>query len=528
MAALPEPTGPYSVSTFTIEIPVAKPRTFLADKYAHRTKSTQDTRPAFQLRTVAVTLYYPTNPSPTGSGRINGQTWLPAPRFKSLTGLLKYASLSSWWAYPIFVPAWWTGLWGARLPTSQAQPLASRDGYSDKRWPTAVFSPGLAGTATTYSVYCSRVASHGVVVAALDHRDGTSPSSLVHLPVDNGQKVAKTEEVVYTREEEITHSPDDEDDEKTQDQKWHFRRTQLAFRRSELSEAVKVLDRINMGQGKDVLAESTRQVTDAEKQAYFGPARLPEWAERLDLGQDASRQEPCLIGLGHSFGAATLMSCLDPQLAPVDGLEEDTQRLGAAVEDEQRRLAGPAFRQVVLLDPWVEPLALPTATSASRSAVPPFCAIVSQGFALWVGHFSNLEIIASSLFKRQRPNQSTRSWMATLSGSRHTDFSDFPWILPHFFARHLTKTSYRVSDFMDIFETLTLRAIFGDGDGEGDEAQATARSNRARLHGMDKRWEKPGEIDSKDLGPPGVLIRHPLPARHDGVTANLGEVRAGL
>ncbi|CAO1626508.1 unnamed protein product [Parajaminaea phylloscopi] len=521
MATLPEPTGPYSVSTLTIEVPVGQPRTFLPDRYLHKAKAARDDRPAFQLRTVAVTFYYPTESVPHAHAHAHahgrgargaGQTWLPAPRLKSLTGLLKYAGVSGWWAFPVLVPAWWLGLWGARLPTSRAQPLASHldaAGNIRNKWPTAVFSPGLAGTATTYSVYCSRIASHGVVVAALDHRDGTSPSSVVHLPAppESPRKHPLTEEIVYTREEEVTAGSDKTEEEKQQD-KWHFRRTQLAFRRAELHEAVRLLVRINAGEGKAVIQASTRQVTEQDKEAYFGTAKLAEWAHRLELGSD---EQTALIGLGHSFGAATLLSCIDGDLAPLPDLAEGTSKAVGS--------AGPKFQRVVLLDPWTEPLVVPATgpPPADTPPVPPFHAIVSQGFAVWSSHFKALQGIATSLFHRQQRDgtggRDRESWLATLSGSRHTDFSDFPWIIPRFFARHLAKTSHTVTDFMDVFETLTLRAILGTEEAaEGDDE--TARSvalRRSKFEGIEARWERPGELNSKDLGPFGVLIRHPLP-----------------
>lgn len=520
MSGLPEPTGPYPVSTLTIEVPVSQPRTFLADRYAHRTKSS-DTKPAFRLQTVAVTLYYPTSTtqSQPKNHRRTSQTWLPAPRMKSLAGLLKYASLSSWWSFPVLLPAWWMGLWGARLPTSQGLPLADKlesaaqphgalpPALASRAWLTALFSPGLAGTATTYSVYCSRIASHGVVVAALDHRDGTSPSSLVHLPPAPGSKSPRTEEIVYTREEEIAHPADPAEG------KWHFRQTQLAFRRAELYEAVALLQRINAGYGREIVRESTRQVSENDKHAYFGLADLASWRGRLDLGQSATADDedqapPCLIGLGHSFGAATMLSTVDGSLAPVAGLDQETDSLNISAEAkeyERLRAKGPRLNQVALLDPWVEPL-VESSSDSTRNSVPPLFAIVSQGFALWSSHFEKLKNIMTSFASRSELGADKQPWLATLSCSRHTDFSDFPFILPRFFASHTRSLNISIHDFMNVFQTLSLRRL-----------QPQNETHLQALNGFEKRWERTGELQNKPtstqpnpLGPAGVLIRHPL------------------
>lgn len=38
-----------------------------------------------------------------------------------------------------------------------------------------IFSHGLAGTRTTYSQYCSALASEGYVVLSIEHKDGSGP-----------------------------------------------------------------------------------------------------------------------------------------------------------------------------------------------------------------------------------------------------------------------------------------------------------------------------------------------------------------
>lgn len=404
-------------------------------------------------------------------------------------------------------------------------------------WPTAVFSPGLAGTATTYSVYCSHVASHGVIVAALHHRDGTSPSTVVHLPGPKGGK----EEIVYTPEKEVTHPQQSNDSAGTS--KWLFRRAQLAMRRAEVYEAEQLLRRLNAGQGDQLLQESTRSIEVPRA------AKLAQWQHQLDLGgtEDADTR---LIGLGHSFGAATILSSLDTSLAPVKGLPEDAQE----------RDTRPRIKYGVLLDPWIEPLADPVSSTHQQQehATGPIYVVNSQGFTLWSSHFQRLRKVCEHFYRRAGqksalgPNGSAQNghvhsngsdqgktsgsagaqnvWLTTLTGTSHTDFSDFPFVLPKFFDRGTPKGNGANSNnkhkdnqrgeggddndddtqveasprsFMNVFVELTRRVIF---------ATSSPASPDVRM-----QWENGkdgGGLDLKSL-PRGLLIRHALGSQRD-------------
>lgn len=501
------------MSTLTIEVPVTRPRTFLPTRYAHRRRGGSPPQPAFRLETVSITLYYPTNKDPLPSS--SKHTWLPAPRLSSLAGLLRYAGFNHGaWSYAAILPAWALGLWSTKLPTRQPGPLAtaSPTATASGALPTAIFSPGLAGTPSTYSVYCSRLASQGIVVAALDHRDMTSPASFVH-----ASRSAKTEEVVYTKEADLT-----EDGEPGP--QWLYRRTQLAFRRAEVYEVSLLLQRLNAGEGEALIEHSTRKDCLKDLQR----AQLPSWKGRLDLestnadGTTTSR----LLGTGHSFGAATILSCINPALAPVPELDEE------AKTDEKL----PNFSVGMLLDPWVEPLADDYALpNSSSTPPPPIFVINSQGFTLWSSHFNRVSKLCSA-FYRANANTNTgitsgrRGWLTTLTGTQHTDFSDFPFLLPRFFAK--TKKEQELADadaeakaqdwvealpqpsavsktagFMDVFEALSLRVLLGK-TGEDD--------------GLRVRWEGK-QVPLKREIKGGLLLRHALGGEdRGGVDADVG------
>lgn len=48
--------------------------------------------------------------------------------------------------------------------------------------PAVVFTHGMAGMSQSYSHYLGSIASHGYVVAAVEHRDGSGPGTIVHKP----------------------------------------------------------------------------------------------------------------------------------------------------------------------------------------------------------------------------------------------------------------------------------------------------------------------------------------------------------
>jgi len=151
---LPPPSGPYNVGVVDVFLKRPSPQT-----------ATFATVP--EQSYIAARILYPTlsTSSPTGASQINYQPLGAAicDRFMSFgaPGPLKAAG---------FLLHHWLLI---RLPFLRNAPLLS----TSKPLPTVVYSHGLGGSSSLYSVQSGNLASHGNVVLVLDHQDGSTPLS---------------------------------------------------------------------------------------------------------------------------------------------------------------------------------------------------------------------------------------------------------------------------------------------------------------------------------------------------------------
>jgi platelet-activating factor acetylhydrolase len=142
--------------------------------------------------------------------------------------------------------------------------------------PIVIFSHGMAGMSQSYSYYLGSLASQGFVVAAVEHRDGSGPGSLVHLP--NGKK----KRVWHLKLEDLQREPPMTLSE--------LKVAQLAFREAEILETVRLFERLNAG-------EDVKQL-----KPHSPDKSLPTFKNRLDL--DA------VTIAGHSYGATGTLQAI--------------------------------------------------------------------------------------------------------------------------------------------------------------------------------------------------------------------------
>ncbi|POR35754.1 Platelet-activating factor acetylhydrolase [Tolypocladium paradoxum] len=266
---LPGYTGPHAVGSVDVEVPLAAPQR-IADTLFRDTRA-----PAFELETVLFTLYYPVARG-ARSPPLPAHPWIDRPLSLAAEGYARFAHVNSFITRPVFTLALWLVAGGLTVPAEVDGPLLGSEGGHAGHLPVMVFSHGAAASRTDYTAYLGELASRGHVVAALEHRDGSCPGSLVRLPDKPARRV------LPFSEGDLAGAVDAP----------RLKTEQLAFRDAEVAEAIRVLRDINDGRGDDVYAANTR----GEGATFSG------WTNRLDFSR--------LVLGGHSYGAALALQSL--------------------------------------------------------------------------------------------------------------------------------------------------------------------------------------------------------------------------
>jgi predicted dienelactone hydrolase len=203
--AFPEPSGSFAVGTRVVQWTDAhRPETFTADPH--------------DRRTVVVQLWYPARNSPAGTqraqylGRDEQETRIVSGALARGAGL------------PGFLL---DGLAHARTHAVFNAPVAGGGG----RFPLVLFSPGSGGTRTQNTAWAEELASHGYVVAALDH------------PYDSAAVVLTDGRTIHAR----TVSSGNRDKDAVLAAGW------TAVRAADLSFVLTQLDRLDTGRITDPL-----------------------------------------------------------------------------------------------------------------------------------------------------------------------------------------------------------------------------------------------------------------------------------
>ncbi|KAH9904510.1 PAF acetylhydrolase [Xylariomycetidae sp. FL2044] len=289
---LPQYSGPYSVGAIDIEAPLADVRTIDPARF----RDTQEN--AFDLETVLLTVYYPTSSTTSRQPRHH---WIPKPVSVTAEGYAKFGHINNFVINALLTGALSLLAGGIQIPAHVDVPIATHltpevsnshaSGLGEKvtekvletegsGLPVIVFSHGMASSRTDYTHYAGELASRGYVVAMIEHRDGSSPGSVVM----KGGEPHRTRLMFRMSEVESAEGRAFEVDD--------FKRAQLNFRGAEIEEAVRVLKQINDGHGEAVFQQNPRQEG----------THLADWAGILNTDE--------MIVAGHSYGATGAMQAL--------------------------------------------------------------------------------------------------------------------------------------------------------------------------------------------------------------------------
>lgn len=401
--ALPPYSGPFSVSTLDLELPVVQP--------LHRSSFSKATlkstgNPALQLDTVLATIFYPAaTGDPRSSSSSTRQTWLQRPVSQTADGYARFLNFGRPW---ILRALFWIVGARIRLPVQSDVPLADKFSPStassdtlvgSDTFPLVIFSHGLSGTRATYRCALYRVSMHRIPCspraltatgAAKSPREGSSlprsstemaralcPScvsrtarsassttcdrrstwSTLLLPAAHHQSRPPGRPAPLTPCQHRTDTPDPRSwPTGTRPQtSLEFRSSaQLPFRLAEISALLHHLRRLNAGEGAAIARENRRR--------DHGEGTVGRWLEGWK-GRIALDGE--MVMAGHSFGGATTVRSPTPagllgrSPDPTSGHDPQIQVLRAG-------LSAFPFSRGIALDPWADPI--PPAPTRRRSS----------------------------------------------------------------------------------------------------------------------------------------------------------------
>lgn len=423
---LPAYSGPYDVGAVDIEVPLEKPRRISETTF----KGTDE--PAFEHETTLFTLYYPVDKA--AKALRPRHPWIARPISITAEGFAKFAHVNNFIIRPIFTFALWAIAGSVTIPAKVDAPLLSSTNESKTKFPVMVFSHGMASSRTDYTNYIGELASQGHVIAAIEHRDGSCPGTIIK------KKGQKDRTVIHFKEGDLTSMETPQ-----------MKKEQLAFRDAEIFDTIKILHSINEGKGSDTFASNPRSEGST----------LETWTSRLNLDQ-------LTIG-GHSYGATGALQALKsaPKVTPA---------IGGIILDAGKE-SGP-------LNPDIDvPILVVNSNSWSSSV------------SIFFGrpHFDTVRDIV-----RDTLNRTGAAWFLTSLGTSHPSVTDAPLLEPWLLswttgARMNTKEGLREyvkvsSEFLDYLGTKKMTGLLEEpathekyGTWVSDERKAAFPKSLARL-----------------------------------------------
>ena len=357
-------------------------------------------------------------------------------RFSSRTNILRYL--------PIF-----RLFFHITIPAAQDAQLLPPPADIKGRWPVMVFSHGLGGTKNAYSHLIGSLASHGLVVVAPEHRDGSAPISFMHSTDGHPAKA-----VDYRA---LPHKPSPELEE--------HRNKQLEKRRCELDLIYEAL--LN-------LASNPAQLHSVGVQTTRDPNPLRMFASTLDVHIPGK-----ISWSGHSFGAASVVQFIKSVYYHESHPSNGYKPLYSPVRGSSLISQVTPSTPITLLDLWTLPLlssptsylwSKPLPAHDSRDGSPPL-AILSEAFFKWT---SNL--------------QETKHAISTPAGETSA-LAQNPHIFYPVSSAHLSQ-----SDFGPLFPWLTKRLF------KAEDPERTLRLNvRAILESLRRSGVRVADTSDSDM-----------------------------
>ncbi|POS73268.1 PAF-acetylhydrolase family member [Diaporthe helianthi] len=488
---LPGYTGPYRVGALDIEYPLETPRRVSDAEF----KSKSDGDYAFEVETVLFTLYYPISHKARGS-TADKYYWFPKPVSATAKGYARFLGLDNFFFRGLLTGGLWLVAGGIQIPAEVGAPLIpsaellnnisgtggdlasvaedDRDGGGHKL-PVIIFTHGMLSSRTDYTHYLGELASRGVVVAAIEHRDGSSPASPIIKAGEDDAARASTRWRYAFGLDDLAPPPDGS---AARLDTPALKEAQLSFREAEIEATVDVLRALDSAPPSSSPFPNSRAPRNVDMSTFKG---------RLDT--------KALTIAGHSYGGTGALRALRPNLA-------DPARLpfsGAVVLDPGKS-SGPLNADVRV------PLAICHSSTWSK-----------PGPSLFYGrpHFEVVRDIVDGVNNRTAAGGASEGqrgeggrgggWFLTSLGTAHPSITDAPLLEPLLLSWATGSTMnardgimqyvLATTDFVRYQHTGERRGVLGlSGRPIEDGGAASREYDPGHNEGMPKPWRKYWQI----------------------------------
>jgi platelet-activating factor acetylhydrolase len=255
---------------------------------------------------------------------------------------------------------------------------------------------------------CGEFASHGFVVCAVEHRDGSGPRTFINRPkYPHKVESEDCEPVDYTAEETkqgyrvvdyifSKYNPSDTSPHSEKGVDRELRAAQIDLRMAEIEEAYHVMCEIEKGNGQLIADRNLRC------EGYKAASRHGLQSIRWSRWKGSFKTTDVTI-CGHSFGAATSVEILR--------------------HDDRFNFV----TQGIIYDIWGAGTKSPNDESPEHRIQKPIIAINSEAFTYWP---SNFDLVRSLIEEAQSEPGPAPAWLMTLRGTVHVSQSDFSLLYP--------------------------------------------------------------------------------------------------
>jgi platelet-activating factor acetylhydrolase len=483
---LPGYTGPYRVGALDIEYPLETPRRVSDARF----KSKTDGEYAFEVETVLFTLYYPASHKARGSAA-DKYYWFPKPVSATAKGYARFLGMDNFLFRGVLTGGLWLVASGIQIPAVVGAPLIpaaelvdingtggdlASAADDDHKLPVIIFTHGMLSSRTDYTHYLGELASRGVVVAALEHRDGSSPASPI---IKAGEGAAPRWRYAFGLND-LAPPPEGGEVFDTP----ALKEAQLSFREAEIEAAVDVL----------------RALDSDSSPTPFANSRGPHNADMSTFKARLDTAHPTIAG--HSYGGTGALRALRPSPDRASRLPFS----GAVILDPGKS-SGPLNADVSV------PLAICHSSTWSK-----------PGPTLFYGrpHFEVVRDIVDGVNNRTAAAQGSEKedskeddeggsgragggWFLTSLGTAHPSITDAPLLEPLLLSWATGSTvgardgimQYVLAtrDFVRYQHTGERRGVLGlSGRPVGDGGAASREYDPGHNGGMPKPWRKYWQI----------------------------------